>query len=95
MGRITLSPTHRGLGGSSSRGFTLIELLVGVVTTGLLAAFVAPRNFDQVRKSSARMAKAQITSLGQALDRSLRAVKPEAEGSKAEGSGQQIGGQST
>ena len=95
MGRITLSPIHRGLGGSSPRGFTLIELLVVVITTGLLAAFVAPRYFDPVRNSSARIAKAQITSFGQALGQSMRAVKPEAEGSEAEGSGQQIGGQST
>jgi type II secretory pathway pseudopilin PulG len=63
-----------------------MELLVVVVIIGLLAAFVAPRYVDQVGKSSAKIAKAQITSLEQALDQSLRAVRLRAEGSKAEGS---------
>lgn len=49
-------------------GFTLIELLVVVVIIGLLAAFVGPRYFDQVGKSSAKIAKAQIVSLEQSLD---------------------------
>jgi general secretion pathway protein G len=53
---------------------------VVVVIIGLLAAFVAPRYFDQVGKSSAKIAKAQITCLEQALDQSLRAVKLRAEG---------------
>ena len=49
-------------------GFTLIELLVVVLIIGLLAGFVAPRYFNQVSKSEASVAKAQIDALGKALD---------------------------
>jgi len=49
-------------------GFTLLELLVVMVIIGLLAGFVAPRYFAQVGKSQAKVAKAQINSLEQALD---------------------------
>lgn len=51
-----------------SAGFTLIELLVVVVIIGMLAAFVAPKYFDQVGKSSSKIAKAQIVALEQGLD---------------------------
>lgn len=49
-------------------GFTLLELLVVMVIIGLLAGIVAPQYFGQLGKSSAKVAKAQIESFGQALD---------------------------
>lgn len=49
-------------------GFTLLELLVVMVIIGLLAGLVAPRYFEQIGKSNTRIAKAQIDSLGKALD---------------------------
>lgn len=52
----------------ASRGFTLLELLVVMVIIGLLAGLVAPRYFEQVGKSNVKVARAQIVSLGQALD---------------------------
>lgn len=52
----------------ASRGFTLLELLVVMVIIGLLAGLVAPRYFEQVGKSNTKIARAQIVSLGQALD---------------------------
>ena len=52
----------------AARGFTLIELLVVVVIIGLLAGLVAPRYFGQVGKSNVNIARAQIDSLGKALD---------------------------
>ena len=53
---------------AASRGFTLLELLVVIVIIGMLAGLVAPRYFDQVSKSNTKIARAQISSLEQALD---------------------------
>jgi general secretion pathway protein G len=50
------------------RGFTLLELLVVMVIIGLLASIVAPQYFSQISKSNTKVARAQIESLGQALD---------------------------
>lgn len=52
----------------STRGFTLLELLVVIVIIGLLAAFVAPKYFNQIGRSKTQIAKAQIESFEKALD---------------------------
>ncbi len=49
-------------------GFTLLELLVVMVIIGLLVGYVAPQYFKQVGKSEVKTARAQIDSLGKALD---------------------------
>ena len=50
------------------RGFTLLELLVVMVIIGLLVGYVGPKYFAQIGKSEVKAAKAQIESLGKALD---------------------------
>jgi general secretion pathway protein G len=58
-----ISTTH-----NNHNGFTLLELLVVIVIIGLLSGLVVPRYFDTVGKSKAKIARAQMTSLEQALD---------------------------
>ncbi len=55
--------------GRRSSGFSLLELLVVMVIIGLLAGFVAPRFFGQLAESEVQTARAQIESLGRALDK--------------------------
>jgi general secretion pathway protein G len=50
------------------KGFTLLELLVVMVIIGLLAGYVGPKYFSQIGKSEVKAARAQIDSLGKALD---------------------------
>lgn len=52
----------------SRAGFTLLELLVVLVILGLLASFVGPRYFDQLGRSNAKVARAQIDALEKALE---------------------------
>jgi general secretion pathway protein G len=49
-------------------GFTLLELLVVMVIIGLLASLVAPRYFEQIGKSNAKVARSQIVSIEKGLD---------------------------
>jgi len=51
-----------------AQGFTLLELLVVMVIIGLLAGYVGPKYFEQIGKSETKTARAQIDSLGKALD---------------------------
>jgi prepilin-type N-terminal cleavage/methylation domain-containing protein len=58
--------TSRPLGVQT--GFTLLELLVVMVIIGLLAGYVGPKYFAQIGKSEVKSARAQIDSLGKAID---------------------------
>lgn len=53
---------------ATERGFTLLELLVVLVVLGLLAGLVGPRYFNQLGKSEAKGARAQLEGLVKALD---------------------------
>ena len=48
-------------------GFTLIEIMVVVVIIGILAALVGPRLFGQVDKARIEAAKAEISTIENAL----------------------------
>ncbi len=62
------NPPPANAAGAAQGGFTLIELLVVIVIIGALASLIAPRYFDQVGKSNAKIARAQIVALEKALD---------------------------
>lgn len=53
---------------NKTRGFTLIELLIVMAIIGMMAALVGPTLFDKFFRAQRDAAKAQITSLGGALD---------------------------
>ena len=53
---------------SNQAGFSLLEILVVLAIMGLIAAFVAPRLFNQVDKSKQTVAEAQARALTTALD---------------------------
>lgn len=52
----------------SDAGFSLLEILVVLAIMGLIAAFVAPRLFNQVDKSKQTVAEAQSRALTTALE---------------------------
>ena len=64
-GRVMLAKNNKRM---KQLGFTLLELLVVMVIIGLLASYVGPKYFAQIGKSEVKTAKAQIDSLGKALD---------------------------
>lgn len=49
-------------------GFSLLEILIVLAIMGVIAAFVAPRLFNQVDKSQQTVAEAQARALTTALD---------------------------
>ncbi|MED5621557.1 type II secretion system major pseudopilin GspG [Ideonella sp. BN130291] len=51
----------------SAAGFTLLELLVVILIIGLLTGIVAPRFLNQISRSEATAAKAQIDAFDKAL----------------------------
>jgi general secretion pathway protein G len=65
---MTATGAQKRASRTGAGGFTLLELLVVIAIIGLLAGMVAPRYFDQVSKSNANIARAQIELLSKALD---------------------------
>lgn len=61
-------PMRPPAGASLRAGFTLLELLVVLVVLGLLVGIVGPRYFNQLGKSEAKAAQAQLAGLAKALD---------------------------
>ena len=51
-----------------NKGFTLMEILIVVVIIGTLAAFIAPKFFDEPGKARMVAAKNQIQGLKQAIE---------------------------
>jgi general secretion pathway protein G len=51
----------------SQAGFTLLELLVVVLIIGLLTSIVGPRFLAQINRSEVTTARAQMDSLGKAI----------------------------
>ena len=52
---------------SNNKGFTLLEMLVVILIIGMLTGIVAPRFINQLAKSEATTARAQLSSIDKAL----------------------------
>jgi general secretion pathway protein G len=65
--QLKISKARRAMARLSS-GFSLLELLVVVAIIGILAAYVGPKYFSQLRKSEITSTKAQIGAFERALD---------------------------